>query len=280
MTKRDNIHFLDRQRFSLPPFLTPIQLIPNCITILGMCAGFLSLHFSFGGEFEKAILSIIVACIIDACDGYVARLVKGTSKFGEQLDSLADFLNFGVAPALMIHVWAFSSLDMDFQRRFGGIAVLCYILSCALRLARFNTEITYRKEKPPWKRNYYMGTPSPFAALLVMLPLYCTFMGFTFFSYVPFLISVYVIVVALSMIAPLPHYDIRKIILPISADMVLPTLLLVSLTGAFLVIFPWLTLITAVCIYLVFLPVQFRTYYTREREESQLAKKRKRSTTS
>ena len=275
MTKKDNIHVLERQRFSLPPFLTPIQLVPNCITILGMCAGFLSLHFCFGGEFEKAILAIIVACVIDACDGYVARLVKGTSKFGEQLDSLADFLNFGMAPALMIHIWAFNGLAVGFERRFGEIAILCYIVSCALRLARFNTELTRRKEQPAWQRNYYMGTPSPFAALIVMFPLYCAFMGLDFFRYLPFFLPAYVIVVALLMIAPVPNYDLRKIILPISADMILPTLLLVSLGGAFLVIFPWLSLMAVVVVYLTFLPVHFRNYHQRAKEEAALARKKK-----
>lgn len=148
--------------------LNIIQLLPNLLTVTSLCAGLTSIRFGIQGQFKLAILMILVAAVLDGLDGRLARLLRSDSKMGAELDSLADFLNFGVAPPILIYLWALQDL-----RRIGWIATLVFAVSCVLRLARFN--VSNKSEDTTADKNMFTGVPSPAGALLVMFPMYLSF---------------------------------------------------------------------------------------------------------
>jgi CDP-diacylglycerol---serine O-phosphatidyltransferase len=147
------------------------MMIPTVITILAICAGLTGIRLAFEGRFELAVVMVLLAAFLDGIDGRVARLMKSSSKFGAQMDSLADIINFGVAPALVLYAFL-----LDRVSSFGWIAALIYVLAAALRLARFNV-MDERPAKAKWQSNYFVGVPAPLGALLVMLPIYLGFLG-------------------------------------------------------------------------------------------------------
>ena len=150
----------------------PIRfLLPNFITLLALCSGLTAIRLGVEGRYEWAVVAIIVAIVLDAVDGRLARLLKGTSRFGAELDSLADFVNFGVAPAVLIYMWSLNGL-----RSIGWIAALGLAICCALRLARFNVAID-DPDKPAWMMNYFTGAPAPAGAGLALAPMYLGFLG-------------------------------------------------------------------------------------------------------
>ena len=150
----------------------PIRtVIPNALTVLALCAGLTAIRFALEAKFEAAVAAIIVASVFDALDGRVARFLKGTTRFGAELDSLTDFVNFGVAPVIVLYLWSLGEIG-----GIGWIAVLGYAVCCALRLARFNVALE-DPDKPAWSANFFVGVPAPAGALLVMLPLYLDFIG-------------------------------------------------------------------------------------------------------
>src|SRR6056297_3590328 len=151
-----------------PAELALIQLLPNMITIAAICAGLTAIRFGFQGDFVRAVQLILAACILDGVDGRLARLLNSDSKMGAELDSLADFLNFGVAPGMLLYVWA-----LDDTRQLGWLAVLVYSVCTVTRLARFN--VARKTETGPADNAYFIGIPSPAGAMLVMLPMYASF---------------------------------------------------------------------------------------------------------
>ena len=157
-----------RRRFRPIPIR---MLVPNFITLLAICAGLTAIRLSIEGRMELAVAAIVFAAVLDGVDGRVARMIKGQSKFGAELDSLADFVNFGVTPGLMLYFWQLHDLGNG-----GWIAAMVYAISGGLRLARFNASID-DPNKPAFAANYFTGVPAPLGALTVMLPIYLVFLG-------------------------------------------------------------------------------------------------------
>ena len=180
-----------------------IHLLPNLLTLGAICAGLTAIRFGYQGNFEKAVQLILLAGVLDGVDGRLARLLRCQSPVGAELDSLADFLNFGVAPALILHAWALQ----DFSR-LGWIAVLGYTICCVLRLARFNVS---GREEPNKTSDFFVGVPSPAGAILAMMPMYVAF----FFSdnslIPPAFVAVYILAIGLLMISRVPTYSFKNV---------------------------------------------------------------------
>jgi CDP-diacylglycerol---serine O-phosphatidyltransferase len=223
------------------------QLIPNLLTVAALCAGLTAIRFGLEGRWELSIFATVVAGILDGLDGRMARLLTGGTKFGAELDSLSDFVAFGVAPAMMLYIWT--------MHQFGGIGwaiVLLYAVCCALRLARFNTAIG-DPNPPPWARFYFTGVPAPAGAGLVLLPMMLTLeLGAGFFDR-PIVNAVALVVIALLMISRVPTFSIKQI--KVKPSHRLPALLLVALLIAALASAPLTTLICVGAVYLASIPV-------------------------
>ncbi len=228
------------------------SLAPNILTTLALCSGLTSIRFSLAERWQLAVAAILVAAIFDALDGRLARLLKGTSKFGAELDSLSDFLCFGVAPVLLMYLWTLESLG-----NFGWLAVLAFAVACALRLARFNTALD-EPDKPVWMSNFFTGVPAPMGAALALLPMMLTFaMGDGLFRS-PYLIFFWCLCVGFLMVSRIPTFSGKKI--KVRRDYVLPLLFLVGVLGTLLATEPWITLSVLLVGYLCLMPLGVRSY--------------------
>ncbi|WP_187428690.1 hypothetical protein ROLI_012060 [Roseobacter fucihabitans] len=181
-----------------------LSLLPNMLTIAAICAGLTAIRFGYEGNFDMAVKLILAACVLDCLDGRLARLMNSATPFGAELDSLADFLNFGVAPVLILHNWALQ----DFRNE-GFIAVLCYAICCVLRLARFN--VSSREEKTERASDYFVGVPSPAGAILVMLPLIVALAFENLPVTPPAVVVGYICLVGLLMISRVPTYSFKNL---------------------------------------------------------------------
>jgi CDP-diacylglycerol---serine O-phosphatidyltransferase len=232
------------------------SLIPNILTVLAVCAGLTSVRFALAEQWQFAVMAIAVAAILDALDGRVARLLKGTSKFGAELDSLSDFVSFGVAPALILYRWTMSELG-----GLGWIIVLAYAVCCGLRLARFNTALE-DPDEPEYAANYFTGVPAPAAAGLALLPMMFSFqVGDDFFRLA--LVNVVNLgFVAFLMVSQIPTFSFKK--MRVKKESVLPVLIVVGLLGAVVASYPWFVL-TAICaVYLAIIPISWRSWRRHE----------------
>ena len=151
------------------------MILPNMLTLIGVCIGLTSIRFALDGRFELAIIAILFAALIDGLDGRIARLIRGTSKVGKELDSLTDMISFGVAPAFIMYFWKLNTLG-----RFGWLLCLVYVICVALRLARFNIN---SNQEPSWRDNFFEGVPSPAGGILVLTPLIVSLSGFNFIEF-------------------------------------------------------------------------------------------------
>ena len=234
------------------PGLSINRLIPNILTLLALCAGLTSIRFAVHDMWKEAVIATVLAAILDGLDGRVARLLQGTSKFGAELDSLSDFVSFGVAPAMVLYFWTMRSAG-----GFGWAMVLLFSVCCALRLARFNTMIG-EPDLPPYAYNFFTGVPAPAAAGLVLMPLIFTIQfGGGFFDKPP-VVALFLVGVSFLMVSKAPTFSFKKVRIP--HKWVLPILLLVGLAAAFLVTEPWLTLSVTGCVYLGTLPLALRSF--------------------
>lgn len=234
------------------PGLSINRLIPNILTLLALCAGLTSIRFGLHGAWEKAVLAIILAAVFDGLDGRVARLLQGTSKFGAELDSLSDFVCFGVAPGMLLYFWT-----MQGAGGIGWAMVLLYTVCCGLRLARFNTMLG-QADLPPYAYNFFTGVPAPAAAGVVLLPMVASFeFGNGFFDS-PTVVSVFLAGVAFLMVSTIPTYSFKKVRIPNA--WVLPLLLIVGVLAAFLVTEPWKTLAVLGSLYVLLIPVSVRSF--------------------
>ena len=222
------------------------------MTVLALCAGLTAINFALIGDFRSAVIAIAVAGVLDGIDGRVARLLDGATRFGAELDSLSDFANFGVAPVVVLYLWSLQKLG-----GFGWIVVLAFSICCALRLARFNVA-TEDPDKPVWSQNYFVGVPSPAAAGLCLAPFFVSFWGVDAVREWPFLTGLYVLFISFLMISRCPTYSGKRI--SVEREQVMPILLLVALTAALLLIYPWQTLATASLLYLASIPLSMWTY--------------------
>lgn len=239
--------------------LTLRAMVPNAITAAALCAGLTGIRFAITGDFEKAVLAVVLAGVLDGIDGRIARLLKAQSRFGAELDSLADNVSFGVAPALILFLWSLDDLP-----RLGWFAALAFAVACALRLARFNARIDMADE-PRKTAGFYTGVPAPVGAGLVFLPLYLWIVTFDEQFRNPVLVGAWLVAMAFLMISSLPTLTWGK--LRLRKNFRLEALLLFGLVGAALLTETWWTLIGICVIYLALLPVGWVSYarITRQR---------------
>jgi CDP-diacylglycerol--serine O-phosphatidyltransferase len=225
------------------------RTVPNILTLLALCAGMTAIRFALNGNFQGAVYAIIVAGVFDGLDARVARMLKVTSHFGAELDSLSDFVSFGVAPAAVMYLWTMSALNS-----LGWAIVLGYAVCCALRLARFNTQLS--AEPAPHLVGYFTGVPAPGGAGLVMMPMYVSFEWGDWIARSPYLCGVWVAGVAFLMVSRLPTLSLKKYRVP--HRYVMPTLLGVGLLAAFATTAPWPTLVVIGTLYLGSIPLTVR----------------------
>ena len=182
-------------------------ILPNMLTLIGVCIGLTSIRFALDGRFELAIVAIIIAALIDGLDGRIARLIKGTSKVGKELDSLTDMISFGVAPAFIMFFWKLNTLG-----KFGWLLCLIFVICVALRLARFNVN---SNQEPSWRDNFFEGVPSPAGGILVLTPLIISLSGFELFQINYDIVTpVFFIVTSFLLISKFPTYSFKKIVIP------------------------------------------------------------------
>ncbi len=239
------------------------KLIPNILTMLALCAGLTAMRFGLHGRWELAVTSILLAGIFDGLDGRIARLLQGTSQFGAELDSLSDFVSFGVAPSMLLYFWT-----MQGAGGLGWVLVLLFSVCCALRLARFNTMLG-QADLPPWAYNFFTGVPAPAAAGLVLVPMMLSFEtgGGGFFAR-PSVNAVVLVAVSFLMVSKIPTFSGKRFRVPHAY--VLPMLLLVGLLAAVLVTEPWAT-ITVVCLlYAASIPLSVRAFARLKRQAAEL----------
>src|SRR5258705_13545878 len=220
-----------RRRFRPIPVRT---LVPNLITLLALCAGLTAMRLAVEGKLEWAVAAIVFAAMLDGIDGRVARMLKGTSRFGAELDSLADFVNFGVAPALILYFWGLQELGHA-----GWIAAMVFAISTGLRLARFNVMID-DPNKPAWTGNFFTGIPAPAGAITVLLPIYVYFLGMPRVAFVAPVILVYTLAIAFLMVSRLPVFSGKRVGKRIAPEMVLPVFVAGRLCFSPLGGSPWL----------------------------------------
>jgi CDP-diacylglycerol--serine O-phosphatidyltransferase len=236
-------------------------LLPNLVTLLSLCAGFTAMRMAVEGRFETAVGFILLAAILDGLDGRLARLLKGTSRFGAELDSLADFLSFGVAPAFILYQYGLNDL-----KSFGWLVALLLAIAAALRLARFNVMID-DPTRPEWKKNFFVGIPAPAGALLVLLPLYLYLLGVARPSGASVLEAIYVIFVAFMMVSRVPTYAGKSFGSRVPREWVVPLFGGVVFLAGLLATYT-LEMLTIMSIaYLVLIPLGIQNYRKKERED-------------
>ena len=226
-------------------------ILPNMLTLIGVCIGLTSIRFALDGKFEFAIIAIIFAALIDGLDGRIARLIKGTSKVGKELDSLTDMISFGVAPAFIMYFWKLNTLG-----RFGWLVCLIYVICVALRLARFNVN---SNQEPSWRDNFFEGVPSPAGGILVLTPLIVSITNFHYINLnYDIIVPTFFIVTSLLLISKFPSYSFKKIVIQRKTTIFL--LFGIVLFFGLLLIYPFNVIAISSIIYLLMLPISFFHY--------------------
>ena len=236
----------NKKEFKLISKKNPKSLLPNALTIFGVCLGLSSIKFAIDLNYSMAVIAIGFAAILDTLDGRVARLIKGTSKVGKELDSLTDVISFGVAPGFIMFFWALNEIG-----KFGWMFVLIYTVCCALRLARFN--LTIIEETQPWKINFFEGVPSPAAAGLVLLPLILNLSSLIKFENYVVLSSIAILVTSILMVSKIPTYSLKRILIPRHYAIFL--LLGIGIYVSLLIFYTFKTLFFTGAIYLLLIPI-------------------------
>lgn len=236
----------------MAPTAPGVRLLPNAITVLAVCAGLSAVHFTLNGQPAAAIAAIGVAAVLDSLDGRIARLLDATSKMGAELDSLADAISFGVAPALVLYVWKFDNGD-----RLGWVVALTFAVCMILRLARFNTLLD-DTEQPPYAKEFFVGVPAPAGGLLALLPL---ILAIEFGDHGQWwqakpVVMVWTVAIAALLISRLPTLSVKTIRVPARA--VAPLLVGVGLVAAAVIVYPMMTLACALVAYLLHIPYAMR----------------------
>jgi CDP-diacylglycerol--serine O-phosphatidyltransferase len=242
----------------------PLRLLaPNLVTLLALCAGLTGIRMAFEDRYGLALAAIVFAAVLDGIDGRLARLLKGTSKFGAELDSLSDFVNFGVAPALILYFWGLHDLKSA-----GWIAALAFAICAALRLARFNV-MSADPDRPAWAANFFVGVPAPAGAIIVLLPIYAAFLGLPRSPFLTWVTLAYTLLIAGLMVSRLPVFSGKRVGTRVPPEMVGPVIILLVLFVALLIAYPWIILTIGTIGYLASLPlgwVSYRAYEERARE--------------
>ena len=227
-------------------------ILPNTLTLIGVCIGLSSIKFALDLKYELAIIAIVFAALIDGLDGRIARLIKGTSKVGKELDSLTDVISFGVAPAFIMYFWSLNNLG-----KFGWLLCLIYVVCVALRLARFNVT---SNEAPSWKDNFFEGIPSPAGGILVLMPLIYSLSEFKLFNInFELIVPIFFAITSFLLISKIPTYSLKKIIVP--RTMTIFLLFGIVLFFVLMLIYPFKVMILSGIVYLFFIPVSFMHFF-------------------
>ena len=237
------------------------MILPNAITMIGVCIGLTSIKFAIDGKFAIAIIAILFAGLMDALDGRIARLIKGTSKMGKELDSLGDVISFGVAPALIMYFWNLQYLD-----KLGWFVCLTYVVCVALRLARFNIS---SEDEPSWKDNFFEGMPSPAGGIIVLMPLVLSFSGLgdLFFKInYDLLVPIFFILVSILLISTIPTYSFKKIVIPRAMTKFL--LFGIVLFFGALLVYTFKVLAVSSLIYFCLIPISYFHYRKIKKEKN------------
>jgi CDP-diacylglycerol--serine O-phosphatidyltransferase len=249
-----------RRQFRRIPVRT---LVPNVITLLALCAGLTAIRMAFENRYTWALYAIVFAAILDGLDGRLARFLKGTSRFGAELDSLSDFVNFGVAPALILYFW-----DLHELKSAGWIAAMVFAICAGLRLARFNVMID-DPDRPAWTNNFFVGMPAPAGAITVLLPLYAVFLGLPRSTALTWITFVYTLAVASLMVSRLPVFSGKRVGTRVPPELVGPLIVVVVLAIAVLIAYPWIVLTSGTLAYLGALPFGWLSYRRYERRSAE-----------
>ena len=247
----------NKKEFKLISKKNPKSLLPNALTIFGVCLGLSSIKFAIDLNYSMAVIAIGFAAILDTLDGRVARLIKGTSKVGKELDSLTDVISFGVAPGFVMYFWTLNEIG-----KFGWMLVLIYTVCCALRLARFN--LTTIEENESWKINFFEGIPSPAAAGLVLLPLILNLSGLFELENYTKISSIAILTTSILMVSKFPTYSLKRIVIPRNSTIFL--LLGIGIYVSLLIFYTFKTLFFTGVVYLLLIPISFFHYRNKNKK--------------
>ncbi len=247
------------KKFKLVSSKKTRYLLPNILTLGGVCLGISSIKFSIDGNFSLSVTLILLAAILDALDGRVARLIKGTSEFGKELDSLTDFVSFGIAPVFILYFWELSSYG-----KLGWAITLIYSVCCVLRLARFN--LTKNNEDHEWKNNFFEGVPSPAGGLIILIPLIYELSNFDFDFNLRFVTPYLTIFIALLLVSKIPTPSLKKI--SISSKTTVFLLLSIGMIIIALLFYTFKTILFFSLVYLIFIPISIIIYKKLQKKHS------------
>jgi len=241
----------NKKSFEIVSNKNPRILLPNTLTIIGVCIGLSSIKFAMDQNYGLSIIALLISGILDTLDGRIARLIKGTSKVGKELDSLTDVVSFGVAPAFIMYFWILNEIG-----KFGWLFVLIYTVCCALRLARFN--LWSIEENETWKINFFEGVPSPAAAGLVLLPLILSLSGLIQIENYSVLSSITILTTSILMVSKMPTYSLKRILIPRHLAVFL--LLGIGIYVSLLIFYTFETLFFSGLIYIFLIPISYFHY--------------------
>ena len=249
----------ENKKFKLVSSKKTRYLLPNILTLGGVCLGISSIKFSIDGNYSLAVIFILLAAILDALDGRIARLIKGTSEFGKELDSLTDFVSFGIAPVFILYFW-----ELNNYGKLGWAITLIYSVCCVLRLARFN--LTKVDNKQIWKSNYFEGVPSPAGGILILSPLIFELSSFNLDFNIKNLTPYFTILIAILLVSKIPTLSLKKI--SISPKSTVFILLGIGTIFISLLYYTFETLLVFALVYLISIPVSFFTYKNKDKKEN------------
>ena len=249
----------ENKKFKLVSSKKTRHLLPNILTLAGVCLGISSIKFSIDGNFNLAVTLILFAAILDALDGRIARLIKGTSEFGKELDSLTDFVSFGIAPVFILYFW-----ELNNYGKLGWAITLIYSVCCVLRLARFN--LTKIDEQQLWKSNYFEGVPSPAGGILILMPLIFELADLNLNFNIKNLTPYFTILIAILMVSKIPTLSLKKI--SVSPKATAFILLGIGIIFISLLDYTFETLLFFGLIYLISIPVSFFIYKNKDKKET------------
>ena len=242
----------ERKPFKIVSSKKTRYILPNILTLIGVCLGISSIKFSLDQNYSLAIIFILIAALLDALDGRIARLIKGTSDFGKELDSLTDFVSFGVAPAFIMYFW-----ELKNYGKIGWAITLIFSVCCVIRLARFN--LTSFKEEESWKQNFFEGVPSPAGGLIILFPLIFELSNFEIDFNIKKITPYLIVLVAMLLISKLPTFSFKKITIP--SKLTIFILFFIGVVFVSLVFFTFESLVILSLIYLLLIPLGSLIYF-------------------
>jgi len=245
----------EKKQFKIVSTKKTKYILPNILTLGGVCLGISSIKFSIDANFNLAVIFILLAAILDALDGRIARLIEGTSEFGKELDSLTDFVSFGIAPAFILYFW-----ELNNYGKIGWAITLIYSICCVIRLARFN--ITKIRDDENWKENYFEGIPSPIGAILILLPLIHELSDLNQIINLKLIAPYLMLVVSILLIGKFPTFSLKKISIP--RKLTIFILLAIGISFVSLVFYTFETLLVFGISYILTIPIAFFTYLSKK----------------